>query len=121
MSEVGPGYHLFCEPMSPLDQAAPREPSPKKLPKNQPAFNRAFRWSVSTKAPVVAMALTNEVLYVAIAIKRTKTPIALNRSFLCDSPGTWFSSPSCDDKQAEHFGVSRLNRLDVDVSELHKA
>jgi len=51
MSEVGPGYHLFCESIA--------------SPRNQPAKQRSFRWSVSTKAPVVAMALTSNVLFVA--------------------------------------------------------
>jgi len=65
MSEVGPDYHMFCEPMNPPRQAAPGKPGQKKPSRNRPVFNRSFKWSVPAKTPVVAMALTNEVLYVA--------------------------------------------------------
>ncbi len=65
MSEVGPGYHLFCEPMNSPRQTTPRKPSQKKPSNNQRASKRSFQWSVSTKDPVVAMVLTKEVLYVA--------------------------------------------------------
>ena len=69
MSAVGPGYHLFCEPMDPPRQAEPGKASQKKPSRNQPLFSRSFEWSVSTKAPVVAMVLTNNVLYVATTPK----------------------------------------------------
>jgi len=65
MSAVGPGYHLFCEPMNPLR----REPARKNALKSQPAFKRLFQWSVSTQAPVVAMVLTHQVLHVATTPK----------------------------------------------------
>lgn len=65
MSEVGPDYHMFCEPMNPPRQVAPGKPGQKKPSRNQPVFNRSFKWSIPAKTPVVAMALTNEVLYVA--------------------------------------------------------
>ncbi|MBC8875987.1 MAG: PQQ-binding-like beta-propeller repeat protein [Planctomycetes bacterium] len=69
MSEVGPGHHLFCEPLNPPRQAASRKPGEGKPSKNRPLFKRSFEWSVSTKAPVVAMALTSDVLYIATTPK----------------------------------------------------
>ncbi len=58
-SAAGPGHHLFREPM---------ESSSRKGEKKS-SFTRSFKWSLDPTDPVVAMALTQDLLFVATVPK----------------------------------------------------
>ncbi len=66
MSEVGPDYHLFCEPINTSSEAARRKPGQKEQNQNT---DRILNWSASTGNPVVAMVLSSDVLFAASTSK----------------------------------------------------